>query len=271
MNLFNTFLPAVCVVIYFLFILFIPLVSSLISGIISIYIFHNKKTKTDFNKRLGLSKNQFIKSLSLFFTFVFVFFHLYLFTILSSNWIKATPSSNFIREIDQADAIVVYGFGLGKDEADNSLPGLSNIELHHWINTNISEKVIVGQFGNMLAYKANPYTNSFVLMHKHDPNDYVNTYEAALFTFNKLDSLYKAEQINRKVVILAHDMQLQRAVWILKKLSKSNSDWKKYEFIVPELPKISFSRTSVQAHTKYRIIYNLVELVCSRPRDYICN
>jgi hypothetical protein len=183
-------------------------------------------------------------------------------------WIRASPTSQFKSEIKQADVVVVFGFGLDIDEQGNTLPGKANIGLHHWINTNISGKVIVGQYGNMLAYEDNPSSNSFVLMHKHNPEDYVNTFEAVLFAFNTLDSLYEEGQINKNVVVLAHDMQLQRAVWVLKKLSKKNSDWQEYKIIVPKVPQISFSSTSEQKHTKYRIVYNLVELLYSRPRDY---
>ena len=83
-----------------------------------------------------------------------------------------------------------------------------------------------------------------------------------------MDSLRKLEEINRDVIVIAHGMQLQRVIWNLNKLKKKNIEWQSYNFIVPEIPKIPFSLSSSQWHTKGRFIYNCVELFYSRLRDY---
>lgn len=268
MNALNVFLPIIFAIFYFLLIVTIPVGSFLVGGTISIITFHNKDTNTEFNSRLGLSKDQFIKTLSFFLLFFFLLVYFLLFNVLSTAWIRATPTSNFKSEIEQAGSVVVFGFGLDKDEEDKPLPGKANTELHNWINANISKKVIIGQYGNMLAFETSLATNSFILMHKHNHNEHVNTYEAAIFALNKLDSLYKSGQINEKVVVVAHDMQLQRAVWILDKLSKENNDWGRYKFIIPGISGIPFSLRSIQFHTKGHFLYNCVELFYSRPRDF---
>jgi|GEM_PF-2252771 len=268
MNVFTIFLPIIFVIFYFLLIVIIPMGSFLIGGAVTISIFHNKDTNTIFNSRLGLTQDQFVKSLSFLLMFLFLLIQFLLFNTISSAWIRATPTSHFKNKIEQAGSILVFGFGLGEDNEKNVLPGTSNIELQTWINNNIFNKILIGQYGNLLSQKINPGSNSFILMHEHDPNKYVNTSEAARFALNKLDSLYKLGKINKDIVVVAHDMQLQRVIWNLNKLQKKNKEWQSYNFIIPKIPKIPFSISSAQWHTKGRFIYNLVELFYSRPRDY---
>lgn len=268
MNVFTVFLPIIIAIFYFLLIVVIPIGSFLIGGVITIFIFHNKDTNTNFNSRLGLTKDQFVKTLGFLFMFLFLLIHFLLFNTFTSAWIRATPTLNYKNKIEQAGSVLVFGFGLSEDDDENVLPGTANTELHKWINNNIHNKIVIGQYGNLLAQETNPSSNLFILMHGHDPKRHVNTYQAAIFAFNKLDSLYKLGEINRDIIVIAHDMQLQRVIWDLNKLQRKNKEWQLYNLIVPDVPKIPFSIKSTQRHTKGRFIYNLVELFYSRPRDY---
>lgn len=268
MNIFNVFLPVLLSILYFLLVFFLPIGSFLVAGTLSYSIFHNKSTNTYDNKVFGLNINQFIKVFSGILLIVFFFCFIALFNILSSSWIRANPEVDDKSKMGKAGSVIVLGFGLDEDKHGNLLPGRANMQLHNWIENNIQNKTVIAQYGNLLAQENKPSPNHYILLHEHDTDNYIDTYEAIVYAFDLLDSLYNRGEINRDIILLAHDMQIQRAQWIFEKLSESKKEWQEYNFITPEIPKIHFSLSSTQFHTKMRFIYSCTEIFYSRPRDY---
>ncbi len=264
MNVFNVFLPIIIATIYFLLIIFIPIIAFLLSTAIGYGIAIRKDAKKDdkFNEKKFMLFMNVLLIIVLFVGYISVF------NMLSSAWIRVNQDVYNNSLIENAGSVIVFGFGLNEESSGKLLPGRANEKLQKWISNNINGKIIIGQYGNMLAWQENRDSNSFILMHEHT-DSYINTYNAVKFALYKLDSLYSIGKINNNVIIVAHDMQLQRIAWILQEFSEKDANWQKYHFIIPNIHPITFSLKSVQFHTKCRFIYNCIELFYSRPRDYI--
>jgi hypothetical protein len=71
-------------------------------------------------------------------------------------------------------------------------------------------------------------------------------------------------------VLLAHDLQLQRAYWDFLKVKNSRADSRKLAIIVPDIADTPYVRHPApgQWHTGGELRYKLVELFLARPRDY---
>lgn len=268
MTIFNVFFPILISILYFLLILLIPSLSLISGELISIFLFHEKVTNNTKSRFLGFNKNQINKVLMAIFFVIYMFLFVIIYDFFSSDYIKSKPSANYKQEMKDAKSVIVFGFGLGKDKNGDIVPGEANVKLNDWIKENISKKYIVAQYGNILAQKLDSSNNSFILIHENNPQKYVNSYQAAEYALLKIDSLYSLGLISNNIVLVAHDMQMQRVLWIFQKLAENNSKWQKYNFIVPKIPKIPFYCSSSQLHTKSRFVYNCVELFISRPRDF---
>jgi hypothetical protein len=104
-------------------------------------------------------------------------------------------------------------------------------------------------------------------MHFHDEDTYVNTLDAALCAMERIERLSADEEINNKVVVVAHDQQLWRALWNLKKVRAAKETLKGIEFVVPDIPDSPYPSHSLHWQTRNETIYQIVELFGSRVRD----
>jgi len=207
------------------------------------------------------------------FRFVFsgLFFILLIYTFigLAPHFKRANPLKNYLSETEQANVVIAFGFGIQKDANGKLEAGEANDSIMKWLSKNSNANYIIAQKGCAISKYINAGTN-VIEMHPHSECVYVNTFEASEFALNKLDSLYKAGEIqNKKVLVVAHDLQLERAFWILKKMSEKRKNIVPYGFIVPKMPPIPFSANSSQIHTRCSFLYTAIELFVSRPRDYI--
>ena len=220
-------------------------------------------------RRTGI--HRYIKPEYLFrFVFSGLFFMLLIYTFISlaPYFIRANPSENYISGTKQANVVIAFGFGIEKDPNGYLSAGQANDSIMKWVSKNSDAKYIIAQKGCALS-KFIGSESQIIQMHPHNDSIYVNTFEAAEFALNKLDSLYQTGEIkNYKVLVVAHDLQLERAFWILKKMSEKRKNIVPYGFIVPKMPPIPFSANSSQIHTRCGFLYTAIELFISRPRDY---
>jgi hypothetical protein len=195
---------------------------------------------------------------------------LVLFTLLfiSEERLKAMPSDNWQEKAQQADAALVFGYGLGRPVEGQMRPGESNKELLSWTIKNTSASVLLVQEGVWTVVCPEAATECAIegrillRMHENFQDIRVNTAEAARCAADQLIT-----QKVEKVVVAAHDLQLELAAWdlrqILKHLGRDDID-----VIVPDLPQTASPGTFVQPQTGMRFIYRLTQIFVGRPRDY---
>jgi hypothetical protein len=141
--------------------------------------------------------------------------------------------------MQKVEVAVAFGFGIQENETGNLLAGAANDSIMHWIRTNTEVKYIIAQKGCLLSEFNNPET-TIIEMHPHG-NNYVNTLEVASFALHKIDSLKNNNSINNnKVIVLAHNYQIERAAWTMKSLSEIGIKRASYQFILPNWPQMHF-------------------------------
>jgi len=271
MNLIEVLIPYLFVIVAFL--LLLPLkafVSFLASKTIpSIFRKSEMGAGVTDKRRIGIHN---LNQAEYVFRFVFsgLFFFMLIYTFISHShyFIRANPSINYQSAIKSSKIVIAFGFGIEKDKNGNLTAGAANDSIMHWISENTQAEYIIAQKGCTLSKFIN-YEIPLIEMHPHNDSVYINTFEAAKYALNKLDSLYKTDEIkNNQVLVVAHGMQLERAAWILKKMYEKRNNKSSYQFIVPKMPSIPFPLNSNQFHTRNKFIYRLIELYISRPRDY---
>ena len=72
----------------------------------------------------------------------------------------------------------------------------------------------------------------------HDSSKYVNTFEAAFCALTTLQKINNSKL--DQIVLVAHDLQLQRAYWDFMKVMNSHPDWHKLSIILPEISNTPF-------------------------------
>jgi hypothetical protein len=198
---------------------------------------------------------------------LFIFIFLSGFLYFAQFLILPKNTENYQTLIKNANTVIVLGFGIEESNNGHLAAGISNDSIMKWVTENTNSKFIIAQKGCELSGYQNP-NSQVVEMHPHG-NKYVNTFEAAKFAMQKLDSLKNNKLISNSVVVLvAHNYQLERTAWIVDKLSETKDHKSNYQFIIPKITQIPFSSNSSQIHTKNKYLYMLVEMFISRPRDY---
>jgi len=271
MNLFTVLIPYLFVIVAFLLIKPVMALGRLVTEKAIPSIFRKSEMGAGVaDKRRSGNHHQILWKPVFSFVFSGLFFMMliYIFISIEMYFIRPNPSKNYLTEIKQSNVVIAFGFGIEKDPNGNLLAGQANDSIMKWISENSNANFIIAQKGCALSRFINAGTH-VIEMHPHNDKVYVNTFEASIYALNKLDSLYKTGEIkNNKVLVVAHDMQLERAFWILKKMADKRKNAISYQFIVPNMPHIPFASNSSQIHTRNRFFYTAIELFISRPRDY---
>jgi len=180
------------------------------------------------------------------------------------------PSDNWKEKIKKADAALIFGFGYGTDDRGKMIPEASNDFLYNLVKQQYTGRYLIVQEGVFLSAirdSSKNMRNKYIRirMHPHDPNKDVNTFKAASIAIGKMDSLNL-----KSAIVYAHSMQLKRAVADLRKIASRNTEWKDFEFIVPDISETPFPKKSAQGRTRGKVLYRAVELYVSRVRDTWC-
>jgi len=271
MNLIEVLIPYLFVIVAFLLLLPLKAFVSFLASKTIPPIFRKSEMGAGVSdkRRIGIHNlNQPEYVFRFVFSGLFFFMLIYTFISYSHYFIRANPSKNYLSGIKQANVVIAFGFGVEKDKNGNLFAGEANDSIMQWISENTDTKYIIAQKGCTLSKFINAGVR-VIEMHPHNDSVYINTFEAAKYALNKLDSLYKTGEIkNNQVLVVVHDMQLERAAWILKKMHEKKNNKSSYQFIVPKMPSIPFPLNSNQFHTRNKFIYRVIELYISRPRDY---
>jgi len=299
MNLFNVFFPHITYILGALFVFFIFIFPvSLLGGVISVFIFHREARKRDKqvdpSTILGFSKDGMMKFFSFLFILIILFAYTWGFLFFADGWLRIKPGKNWENDIKTIDTAIILGFGYEEDQLGRMKPGKSNEFLLEWTLNNTQAGTILVQEGvwaavekdfpiskNILKKSSEPkgeniyrtgkndnqkekWGRRFFRIHRDDKEVYVNTLQASYCAIQLLEDLGKT-----KAIIIAHDLQLERAVWDFQKIKSSKPNWKSFEFFYPKIPDTPFPENSAQLHTRSSFFYKLVELFISRVRDYL--
>jgi len=157
---------------------------------------------------------------------------------------------------------IIFSFGFERSQTGQMLPGPANEALYRQAKADAAYEILILQEGVMVA-ACEDTLRTKIDMHPLNIG-YVNTLVAAKYAIHKMDSLHV-----KKAVVYAHNQQLARAVYCLKRVAASNPQWQDMEFITPTIPSTPYPRESAQWHTQYEFIYLPIELFISRPMNTI--
>lgn len=175
-----------------------------------------------------------------------------------ARWLRATPRGDLL----SGDCFAVFGFGLCRDDQGNETAGVSNDALAKWLLVhNPNRKPTFVQEGVYLALRAieaewpNLSLDQWIFRLPHEPAAYATTGDATLQCWE----LATLRGLSRPVVV-AHDLQLQRMVWMFEAAFGDD------RAIVPEMPCIPFEPASIQHRgTRSRLGWIAWELLLARP------
>ncbi len=202
---------------------------------------------------------------ALVYTIVFIV----LLGLTPDRWMHAVATQNWREETRDADTAIVLGFGYEKDATGTMQAGKANRFLLDWVIDNTSATTIFVQEGVWIAacgMSPDQCTYSgreLKRIHLHDEKIYVNTLDTAFCAMEQMARIHKS-----KAALVAHDLQLQRAAWDVERV-KRRSDWHSFIFVIPEIPDTPCPANSVHWQTRNQFIYKVVELLISRPRDFL--
>ena len=194
-------------------------------------------------------------------TFVFV---------VSAVWLAffevASPDDQYQNKVQSSQAAIIFGFGYEWDFKCSMIPGAANRALYRQAMDDADFKYLIMQEGVMVAARNdNNRIRGKNIIQMHPLNlGYVNTLVAAKYAIMKMDSLGV-----KRAAVYAHNLQLARAVYDLKRIAASDPRWHDMEFITPCIPPVPFPVHSAQWHTQCKLIYLPIELFVSRPMNTI--
>jgi len=179
---------------------------------------------------------------------------------------EATPDDNWQNKVQTSETAIIFGFGYEWDFKCEMLPGASNYALYQQAISDANFQNLIMQEGVMVAARKDyARTKGKNIIQMHPLNlGYVNTLVAAKYAILKMDSLGV-----KRAVVYAHNLQLARAVYDLKRIAATNPRWHDMEFITPRIPPVPFPEHSAQWHTCCKFVYYPIELFVSRPMNTV--
>jgi len=179
---------------------------------------------------------------------------------------NVSPDDHWQQKVSASQTAIIFGFGYEWDFKCEMLPGASNHALYHQAMTDADFQNLIMQEGVMVAARkdyARTKGKNIIQMHPLN-RGYVNTLVAAKYAIMKMDSLGV-----KRAAVYAHNLQMARAVYDLKRIAASDPRWQDMEFITPCIPHVPFPERSAQWHTRCKLIYFPIELFVSRPMNTI--
>jgi hypothetical protein len=186
------------------------------------------------------------------------------------KWLSASPTEDWKRKAKEVDTTIILGFGYAVDKAGAMKPGKANRELLDWTMAHTQASIILVQEGVWVAAcdgdaeTCSKAGRQIRRIHRHCPETYLNTLDTACCALQVMERLGKKE-----AVLVTHDVQLRRAVWDFERVKRSREAWQDVRFVVPDMPDIAYPADSVHLQTRSEWIWRIVELLVSRPRDFL--
>lgn len=179
-----------------------------------------------------------------------------------SRWLRAKATTVANPTLAPTTAIVL-GFGY-EEEGEAMRPGAANQFLVQWLlATQPQVTTLLVQEGIHSALTPALLTEKEVRrIHRHDPAIYVDTLDTAFCALHQLQKLGK-----QNVLLVAHDLQLQRAVWDFARVQQAACTH--CTVATAATPNTPYPTNSVHFQTRNEFTYKLIELLLLRPRDFL--
>lgn len=158
---------------------------------------------------------------------------------------------------------IMLGFGYEGEETAMQ-PGAANQFLVNWLLTTQPQiKTFFVQEGIRSAFSPQVLAEKDVRrIHRHDKAIYVDTLDTAFCALQTLQKLGI-----RTVLLVTHDLQLQRAVWDFTRVRQVTCP--QCTIVTATIPDTPYPTHSVHLQTRSEFIYKVLELLLLRPRDYL--
>ncbi|MEZ4869529.1 MAG: hypothetical protein R3C14_49855 [Caldilineaceae bacterium] len=180
-----------------------------------------------------------------------------------NRWLRAKATAPATITQAQPTTAVVLGFGYER-VGDAVRPGVSNQFLIDWVVAHYPQiHTFYVQEGTLAAFSPDLRRRKAVhRIHAHDPTIYIDTFDATFCAIQKLE-----EAMIESVLLVAHDLQLQRAAWDFTRIRRHRGT--RCVLLIPALPPTPWSACSVHLQTRYAPLYKVGELLYLRPRDLL--
>ncbi|MBX3011141.1 MAG: hypothetical protein KF832_06515 [Caldilineaceae bacterium] len=178
-----------------------------------------------------------------------------------SPWLRLSATAN-APHLAPTTAILL-GFGYEED-GDTMRPGAANQFLVDWLfSTHPQVQTMLVQEGIYSAITPELLANKEIRrIHRHDKTIYVDTLDTAFCALQEVQKLGA-----HPVLLVAHDLQLQRAVWDFARVRQAACA--QCTVVAAAMPDTPYPAASVHWQTHNEFIYKLVELLVLRPRDFL--
>lgn len=179
-------------------------------------------------------------------------------------WLRAPATPEIVTaHSPHPTTAVILGFGYDV-AGEKMLPGPANQFLVDWVIHNAPQiKTFLVQEGVLVALSPEQLRERSVRrIHRHDPAIYVDTLDTAFCAMRQLQ-----QQQEQSVLIVSHDMQLQRAVWDFARVQRQACS--SCALVIPDLPATPYPTQSVHLQTRNAFLYKVLELLYLRPRDLL--
>jgi len=182
--------------------------------------------------------------------------------VTPSHWLRA--KALFIPQpVPMPTTAIILGFGY-EGEGSTMHPGAANQFLVDWLLTNHPQvTTLLVQEGVRSAITPEIFDAKIVYrIHRHDSAIYVDTLDTAFCALQEVQKLG-----TETVLLVAHDLQLQRAVWDFERVRQAACI--NCTVITATIPDTPYPTHSVHWQTRHELIYKLVALLLLRPRDFL--
>jgi hypothetical protein len=184
-------------------------------------------------------------------------------TLTPSRWLRVPVALQTNLPFAKPTTAVILGFGYEMTD-DKMTPGAANQFLLDWLLTNHPKvTTLLVQEGVRVAMTPRLLDDKQVYrIHRHDPAIYVDTLDTAFCAWQRVQQLHQ-----KTVLLVAHDRQLQRAVWDFERVRQVVCPH--CAITVATIPDTPYPTASVHWQTRNEFFYTLVELLYLRPRDWL--
>lgn len=178
-----------------------------------------------------------------------------------SRWLQA--KATVAADTPPPTTAIMLGFGYEGEESVMQ-PGAANQFLLNWLLTTQPQiKTLFVQEGIRAAISPQVFAEKNVRrIHRHDKAIYVDTLDTAFCALQALQKLGI-----RTVLLVTHDLQLQRAVWNFARVRQATCA--ECTIVTAAIPDTPYPTNSVHFQTRSEFIYKVLELLLLRPRDYL--
>lgn len=179
------------------------------------------------------------------------------------QWLRSSATAAVDSRSVAPTTAIVLGFGYEMAGAEMR-PGAANQFLVEWVTRNHPEvtKLLVQEGVRSAMTPQIIDAKQVERIHRHDPAIYVDTLDTAFCALHKLQALHQ-----QTVLLVAHDLQLQRAVWDFQRVLQAACVH--CTIVAAAMPDTPYPAASVHFQTRNEFIYKVVELLLLRPRDFL--